>query len=103
LLVSNGIHLEPSGSDAVTTVTAVVDARAKQDSADLVADVFCRLDTNRDDQVTFGEFCRGLVSDPVVTEAVMKPLREHWRAATTKMLVEASRRHLLGSLPLHHS
>lgn len=40
-----------------------------------LADVFARMDTNRDGRVSFDEFKRALQTDAVVAEAILEPLR----------------------------
>ena len=40
-----------------------------------LADVFARMDTNRDRRVSFDEFKRALQTDAVVAEAILEPLR----------------------------
>jgi Ca2+-binding EF-hand superfamily protein len=69
LLTSNGIDLgAPTGSSA--------DLGADESRAIRLAEVFSRMDTNHDQKISFDEFRRALHEDPIVAEAVLRPLRE---------------------------
>jgi calcium-dependent protein kinase len=66
LLTSNGIDLGATSSDL----------GADESRAIRLADMFSRMDSNHDEKISFEEFRRALHSDPIVAEAVLKPLRE---------------------------
>lgn len=65
MLVSNGIDLGE----------AAADGSADESRATRLADVFSRMDANHDERVSYDEFKKALQTDPIVAEAVLRPLR----------------------------
>lgn len=65
LLALNGLDLGEAAADGTTD----------EHHATRLADVFSRMDSDRDGHISFDEFKRALKTDPVVAEAVLTPLR----------------------------
>lgn len=79
MLASNGIDLSGSrsggGGSSVGAAIAAAGGETDEERAARIADVFSRMDTDRDGRVSFDEFKRALQTDAAVAEAVLQPLR----------------------------